>query len=65
MGNFSFSDSSLLSSRILWPLFHYLPGEINFDEAHWDAYVEANHLFAEAVCKVAKDGDLIWIQDCI
>jgi trehalose-6-phosphate synthase len=23
------------SNSILWPLFHYLPGEINFDEAHW------------------------------
>ena len=40
--------------RILWPLFHYLPGEINFDEAHWEAYQDANMQFAEAVSQIVK-----------
>lgn len=26
------------SNSILWPLFHYHPGEMNFDESHWLAY---------------------------
>lgn len=48
---------------ILWPLFHYHPGEITFDEAAWDAYKEANRLFAKALAKDVNDGDLVWIHD--
>ena len=47
----------------MWPLFHYLPGEINFDEAYWEAYQEANTQFAQAVCQVLRDGDNVWVQD--
>lgn len=53
----SFKDS------ILWPLFHYHPGEITFDEAAWNAYTEANRLFAKAIAKEVQDGDLIWVHD--
>ncbi|EEB06490.2 alpha,alpha-trehalose-phosphate synthase [Schizosaccharomyces japonicus yFS275] len=51
------------SNSILWPLFHYHPGEISFDEDNWEAYREANHKFAEAIVKNLRDGDLIWVQD--
>lgn len=49
--------------RTLWPLFHYLPGEIDFDEAQWDGYYRANVAFANAIRQVARDGDMIWVQD--
>lgn len=48
---------------ILWPLFHYHPGEISFDESHWEAYREANSYFAKTIVKTVKDGDLIWVHD--
>ncbi|KAL2840566.1 glycosyl transferase [Aspergillus pseudoustus] len=48
---------------ILWPLFHYHPGEITFDESAWEAYKDANRLFAQAVAKEVQDGDLIWVHD--
>ncbi|RPA98804.1 glycosyl transferase [Choiromyces venosus 120613-1] len=51
------------SNSILWPLFHYHPGEISFDESAWIAYRDANQLFAEAIAKTVKDGDLVWIHD--
>lgn len=51
------------SNSILWPLFHYHPGEITFDEAAWNGYVEANRLFAKAMAKDVQDGDLIWVHD--
>ncbi|KAG6048883.1 hypothetical protein E4U17_007010 [Claviceps sp. LM77 group G4] len=55
---------SLLSlDSILWPLFHYHPGEITFDESAWAAYQEVNHLFAQTVVKDVQDGDLIWVHD--
>ncbi|KAK9457854.1 glycosyl transferase [Dipodascopsis uninucleata] len=51
------------SNSILWPLFHYHPGEMNFDETAWEAYREANRLFSSAIAKVVKDGDLVWVHD--
>jgi trehalose 6-phosphate synthase len=51
------------SNSILWPLFHYHPGEMNFDEESWWAYREANKAFAKAITDTVEDGDMIWIQD--
>lgn len=51
------------SNSILWPLFHYHPGEINFNESDWEAYKQANMLFAQTIIKTIKDGDLIWVHD--
>ncbi|RKO92877.1 glycosyltransferase family 20-domain-containing protein [Blyttiomyces helicus] len=51
------------SNSILWPLFHYHPGEINFNEEHWDMYQEANAAFADAIADIVENNDLIWVHD--
>ncbi|KAG0361723.1 Trehalose-6-P synthase/phosphatase complex synthase subunit [Gamsiella multidivaricata] len=51
------------SNSILWPLFHYHPGEISFNEDDWGAYQQANSLFAKAITEIVRDGDLVWVQD--
>ncbi|KAK9893591.1 glycosyltransferase family 20 protein [Cystobasidium minutum MCA 4210] len=51
------------SNSILWPLFHYHPGEMLFDETNWLAYRETNLLFAEAIVNEIKTGDMVWVQD--
>ncbi|KAF1809359.1 alpha,alpha-trehalose-phosphate synthase 1 [Eremomyces bilateralis CBS 781.70] len=51
------------SNSILWPLFHYHPGEMTFDEDAWNAYSEANRLFAKAIAKDVNDNDLVWVHD--
>jgi len=51
------------ANSILWPLFHYHPGEITFDEAAWAAYRDVNKLFADTVIKDIQDGDLVWVHD--
>lgn len=51
------------SNSILWPLFHYHPGEMNFDEENWLAYREANLRFAERIRSIIKAGDMVWVQD--
>ncbi|KPI43050.1 Alpha,alpha-trehalose-phosphate synthase [UDP-forming] 1 [Cyphellophora attinorum] len=51
------------SNSIMWPLFHYHPGEITFDEDAWEAYSEANRIFAKQIAGQVQDGDLIWVQD--
>ncbi|KAJ4478598.1 glycosyltransferase family 20 protein [Lentinula lateritia] len=51
------------SNSILWPLFHYHPGEMNFDEENWLAYRQANMQFAEAVRQQITPGAMVWVQD--
>ncbi|KAJ1794513.1 Trehalose-6-P synthase/phosphatase complex synthase subunit, partial [Coemansia sp. RSA 2399] len=51
------------ANSILWPLFHYHPGEMVFEEVAWDAYQRANKAFADSIVDIVKDGDLVWIQD--
>ncbi|KAI1324218.1 glycosyltransferase family 20 protein [Xylariaceae sp. FL0255] len=51
------------SNSILWPLFHYHPGEVTFDEIAWAAYKEVNMLFAKTVLRDVQDGDIIWVHD--
>ncbi|KAJ3174032.1 Trehalose-6-P synthase/phosphatase complex synthase subunit [Irineochytrium annulatum] len=51
------------SNSILWPLFHYQVGDVNFDEEYWEAYQQVNVAFCEALAKHVQDGDMIWIQD--
>lgn len=51
------------SNSILWPLFHYHPGEMNFDESHWLAYRQVNFKFAEAVRTQLRKDSMVWVQD--
>jgi trehalose 6-phosphate synthase/phosphatase len=50
------------SNRILWPILH---GFAPFDDPgrYWQAYLEANHRFADKVAELAKPKDLIWVHD--
>ncbi|KAJ3012341.1 UNVERIFIED_CONTAM: Trehalose-6-P synthase/phosphatase complex synthase subunit, partial [Siphonaria sp. JEL0065] len=50
-------------NRILWPLFHYQPGDISYDELCWEAYKQANSDFADVLAEFIEDGDLVWIHD--
>lgn len=47
----------------LWPLFHYFPSYTTYDENHWMYYKRVNEIFRDAVLKVLKPGDIIWVQD--
>jgi len=52
--------------EVLWPLFHGLPLECNFDRGHWQAFRRMNHKFARAAARaVSRSGgsDLVWVQD--
>ncbi|MCE5203580.1 MAG: bifunctional alpha,alpha-trehalose-phosphate synthase (UDP-forming)/trehalose-phosphatase [Actinomycetia bacterium] len=51
------------SNRTIWPLFHYFTRYAEFDSGMWEAYERVNRTFAEAVCEVARPGDVIWVQD--
>jgi trehalose 6-phosphate synthase/phosphatase len=51
------------SNRSLWPLFHSFPTRARFVEGEWAAYREANELFASALARRVRPGDLVWIHD--
>lgn len=51
------------SNQTLWPLFHSFPFLLRFDPADWQAYVEANRLFCEAVVEHLRPGDVVWVHD--
>ncbi|KAH8831253.1 glycosyltransferase family 20 protein [Flagelloscypha sp. PMI_526] len=51
------------ANSILWPLLHYHPGEMNFDEENWLAYRQANIQFAEAIRQQLSPGTMVWVQD--
>ena len=48
---------------VLWPLLHYQTGLVNFTDAAWHSYQKVNRKFAEAVLKVIRPNDIIWIHD--
>jgi trehalose 6-phosphate synthase/phosphatase len=50
-------------NHTLWPLFHYFPSLVGYDEGAWNSYEQINRRFCEAVVEVAQPGDLIWVHD--
>lgn len=38
-------------------------GEMLFEEDHWRAYQQVTENFADTVCRIAKEGDYIWVHD--
>lgn len=47
----------------LWPLFHYFPNHVTYDPDSWQAYLNVNARFRDAVLEVVQPGDTIWIHD--
>ena len=51
------------ANQTLWPVFHNFPSQLKFESKAWEAYVEANRIFREAVVERYKPNDLIWVHD--
>ncbi len=51
------------SNETLWPTFHYFNQYALYKKSYWQAYEKVNKKFCEAVLKVARDGDTIWVHD--
>jgi trehalose 6-phosphate synthase/phosphatase len=50
-------------NKVLWPLFHYFPRLVVYDEEMWETYRKVNSLFADEVVKIIRPDDVIWIHD--
>jgi trehalose 6-phosphate synthase len=51
------------ANGVLWPLFHDLLGQCNFEPSFWYAYLEANEKFARCVLEHGRGDDFIWVHD--
>ncbi|MBN1604129.1 MAG: bifunctional alpha,alpha-trehalose-phosphate synthase (UDP-forming)/trehalose-phosphatase [Chitinispirillaceae bacterium] len=51
------------SNKTIWPLFHYFPQIVTYEQISWKYYSNVNRLFRDAILKIYKTGDLIWIHD--
>jgi trehalose 6-phosphate synthase/phosphatase len=50
-------------NNTLWPLFHYFPSVVAYNETAWASYEEVNRLFCQSVLEVVEPGDLVWVHD--
>ncbi len=51
------------ANEIVWPLFHDMPTQCNFDPDYWETYERVNRKFAMAIAETAKPGDFVWVHD--
>lgn len=47
----------------LWPLFHYFPSFVEFDDTTFKAYEEVNRIFADKLLSLLKPNDILWVHD--
>ncbi|HZR16257.1 MAG TPA: bifunctional alpha,alpha-trehalose-phosphate synthase (UDP-forming)/trehalose-phosphatase [Verrucomicrobiae bacterium] len=50
-------------NKTIWPLFHYFPSLVHYDEDCWHHYRDVNGNFADALCRVLRPDDLVWVHD--
>lgn len=51
------------SNKTIWPLFHYFPQNVVYDNKLWEAYVTVNKLFLTKILENYSDRDTIWVHD--
>jgi trehalose 6-phosphate synthase/phosphatase len=51
------------SNAVLWPLFHYMLDRVPQTSPAWSAYRDVNEKFADAVARVWRPGDIVWVHD--
>lgn len=47
----------------LWPLFHYFPSYVEFDNQTFKAYEEVNRMFADRILSDLGSDDVLWVHD--
>jgi len=51
------------SNESLWPLFHDLQTQCEFDPDYWHTYVKVNRKFADSIVRDCRPDDFVWIHD--
>jgi glucosylglycerol-phosphate synthase len=51
------------SKEAFWPIIFSFPDKAEFDQAHWERFLDVNRLFAEQTAREAAAGATVWIHD--
>lgn len=51
------------SNASLWPILHYNPFLMEYENSQWEAYWAVNKRFAQNVVEMAGEDDLVWVHD--
>ena len=51
------------SKEAFWPIIFSFPDKAEFNQAHWERYLEVNRIFAEQTAQEAAEGATVWIHD--
>lgn len=51
------------SKEAFWPIIFSFPDKAEFDQEHWERYLEVNRLFAEQTAREAAEGAVVWVHD--
>lgn len=51
------------ANQVIWPLFHDLLDQCNFEPRFWKAYEDVNRKFARVLAHELRDGDFVWVHD--
>ena len=50
-------------NNILWPVFHYTLGMLEYDRSQYHAYLQINALFARWLVPLLTADDVVWVHD--
>jgi trehalose 6-phosphate synthase/phosphatase len=50
-------------NNIVWPLFHYFPTYVTYDDDLWESYREVNERYFERVKQFLGPDDIVWVHD--
>jgi glucosylglycerol-phosphate synthase len=51
------------SKEAFWPIIFSFPDKAEFNQDHWERFLEVNRLFAEQTAREAAEGAIAWIHD--
>lgn len=51
------------ANEVLWPVFHFNLGAMDYRRAFTEAYQRVNGLFADSLCPLLSGHELIWVHD--
>jgi trehalose 6-phosphate synthase/phosphatase len=50
-------------NKTIWPLFHYFPSYVIYDEEFWQTYRSVNERFRDSLLELLQPWDVVWVQD--
>ena len=51
------------SNRVLWPLFHYRMGLVEYERTEYEGYLKVNQMFANRLRPLLRESDAVWVHD--